>query len=60
MSNSANKQRHPEHNKPSAQPTPRNQGQRTPDSRSDRESQVGSSNQTRIRRRDVGQPVHLR
>ncbi|MDO9194881.1 hypothetical protein [Rhodoferax sp.] len=33
-----------------------NQGQRTPDSRSDRESHVGGSNQSQSRRGSVGSP----
>jgi hypothetical protein len=33
-----------------------NQGQRTPDSRSDREAQVGGSNQSQSRRGPVGSP----
>lgn len=33
-----------------------NQGQRTPDSRSDRESHVGGSNQSQSRRGPVGTP----
>ena len=34
--------------------TPLNQGQRTPDSRSDREAHVGGSNQSQSRRGPVG------
>ncbi|ABD67940.1 hypothetical protein Rfer_0182 [Rhodoferax ferrireducens T118] len=37
-------------------PTQLNQGQRTPDSRSDRESHVGGSNQSQSRRGPVGTP----
>ena len=37
-------------------PTQLNQGQRTPDSRSDRESHVGGSNQSQSRRGSVGSP----
>jgi hypothetical protein len=36
------------------EPTQLNQGQRTPDSRSDREAQVGGSNQSQSRRGPVG------
>jgi hypothetical protein len=32
------------------EPTQKNQGKRTPESRSDRESQIGSSNQSQARR----------
>lgn len=35
-------------------PTQLNQGQRTPDSRSDREAHVGGSNQSQSRRGSVG------
>lgn len=38
------------------EPTQLNQGQRTPDSRSDRESHVGGSNQSQSRRGPVGTP----
>jgi hypothetical protein len=37
-------------------PTQLNQGHRTPDSRSDRESHVGGSNQSQSRRGPVGTP----
>ena len=37
-------------------PTQLNQGQRTPDSRSDREAHVGGSNQSQSRRGPVGTP----
>lgn len=37
-------------------PTQLNQGQRTPDSRSDREAHVGGSNQSQSRRGPVGSP----
>lgn len=37
-------------------PTQLNQGQRTPDSRSDREAHVGGSNQSQSRRGSVGNP----
>ena len=37
-------------------PTQLNQGQRTPKSRHDRESNVGSSNQSQSRRGPVGSP----
>lgn len=37
-------------NKPSAQPTQRNQARRTPGSRHDRDSQIGSGNQPQMRR----------
>ncbi len=37
-------------------PTQLNQGKRTPDSRSDRESHVGGSNQSQSRRGPVGTP----
>lgn len=36
--------------------TPLNQGQRTPESRSDRESHVGGSNQSQSRRGPTGSP----
>ena len=36
------------------EPTQLNQGQRTPDSRSDREAHVGGSNQSQSRRVQVG------
>lgn len=36
------------------EPTKLNQGQRTPDSRSDREAHVGGSNQSQSRRGSVG------
>jgi hypothetical protein len=36
------------------EPTQLNQGQRTPDSRSDREAHVGGSNQSQSRRGPVG------
>jgi hypothetical protein len=36
------------------EPTQLNQGQRTPDSRSDREAHVGGSNQSQSRRGTVG------
>jgi hypothetical protein len=36
------------------QPTQKNEGRRTPESRSDRESQVGSQNQTQARRGGLG------
>jgi hypothetical protein len=36
------------------EPTQLNQGQRTPDSRSDREAHVGGSNQSQSRRGSVG------
>lgn len=38
------------------EPTQLNQGQRTPDSRSDREAHVGGSNQSQSRRGPVGSP----
>ncbi|CAN5120975.1 hypothetical protein BH10PSE16_BH10PSE16_33990 [soil metagenome] len=38
------------------EPTQLNQGQRTPDSRSDREAHVGGSNQSQSRRGPVGTP----
>lgn len=38
------------------EPTQLNQGKRTPDSRSDRESHVGGSNQSQSRRGPVGSP----
>lgn len=38
------------------EPTQLNQGQRTPDSRSDRETHVGGSNQSQSRRGPVGTP----
>ena len=38
------------------EPTQLNQGERTPDSRSDRESHVGGSNQSQSRRGPVGTP----
>lgn len=38
------------------EPTQLNQGQRTPDSRSDREAHVGGSNQSQSRRGPVGNP----
>lgn len=44
-----------DHNKLGEQaPTQLNQGHRTPDSRSDRESHVGGSNQSQSRRGPVG------
>ncbi len=44
-----------DHNKVGEQaPTQKNEGQRTPQSRSDRESQVGSSNQSQSRRGGAG------
>ena len=36
------------------EPTQLNQGQRTPDSRSDREAHIGSGNQSQSRRRSAG------
>lgn len=52
MSNSPNTRhpQHAEHNKPSADSKQRNEGQRTPESRHDRESHVGSANQTQARK----------
>lgn len=45
----------PDHNKAGNQsPTPRNEPRRTAESRHDRESQVGSSNQTQSRRGGTG------
>lgn len=38
------------------EPTQLNQGQRTPDSRSDREAHVGGSNQSQSRRGQAGSP----
>jgi hypothetical protein len=38
------------------EPTQLNQGQRTPDSRSDREAHVGGSNQSQSRRGPAGAP----
>jgi len=38
----------------STQPTQLNQGQRTPESRSDREAHIGGSNQSQSRRGPVG------
>ncbi|MBH2020495.1 hypothetical protein [Polaromonas sp.] len=38
------------------EPTQLNQGQRTPDSRSDREAHVGGGNQSQSRRGPVGTP----
>jgi len=38
------------------EPTQLNQGQRTPDSRSDREAHVGGSNQSQSRRGPAGSP----
>jgi len=38
------------------EPTQLNQGQRTPDSRSDRESHMGGGNQSQSRRGSVGTP----
>ena len=38
------------------EPTQLNQGKRTPDSRSDRESHVGASNQSQSRRGPAGTP----
>lgn len=49
VENDANKQGEQE-------PTQLNQGQRTPDSRSDREGHVGGSNQSQSRRGPVGTP----
>ena len=51
MSNSSNARHpeHPEHNKPGKQNTQKNEAQRTPESRHDRESHIGSSNQTKSR-----------
>ncbi len=44
-----------DHNKVGEQaPTQKNQGERTPQSRSDRESQVGSGNQSQSRRGGAG------
>ncbi|MFN3570766.1 MAG: hypothetical protein ACK4VX_10870 [Polaromonas sp.] len=44
-----------DHNKVGEQaPTQKNQGERTPESRSDRESQVGSGNQSQSRRGGAG------
>ena len=44
-------------NKPgSKDPTQLNQGQRTPDSRHDREAHVGGSNQSQSRRGPAGSP----
>jgi hypothetical protein len=40
------------------EPTQLNQGQRTPDSRSDREAHVGGSNQSQSRRGPVGANKH--
>ena len=56
MSNSQNAKRpqpdHAEHNKPKngGQATQTHASRRTPESRSDRESQVGGSNQTQARK----------
>jgi len=52
MSNSQNDRKgHTEHNKGGHQPvTQRNEPKRTPESRHDRESQVGGSNQTQVRK----------
>jgi hypothetical protein len=45
------------HKKLGAQePTQLNQGKRTPDSRNDRESHLGSSNQSQSRRGSAGSP----
>lgn len=44
-----------DHNKVgNTQPTQKNEGKRTPDSRSDRESNIGSSNQNQSRRGSTG------
>ena len=44
-----------QHNKVGTQqPTQKNEGRRTPDSRNDRESQAGSSNQAQQRRGRTG------
>lgn len=44
-----------DHNKVGEQPpTQKNEGERTPESRSDRESQVGSGNQSQSRRGGAG------
>lgn len=52
MSNSQNDRKgHTEHNKPSKQATQRHESRRTPESRHDRESQMGSDNQAQARRR---------
>ena len=49
--NDSNDSRDTEHNKAGNQPlTPRNEPRRTPESRHDRESQVGSGNQHQSRR----------
>lgn len=40
----------------SQSPTQKNEGKRTPESRSDRESQVGGDNQTKGRKGGVGAP----
>jgi hypothetical protein len=51
MSNSQNDRKgQTEHNKAGRKdPTPRNEPRRTPESRHDRESQVGSTNQASVR-----------
>lgn len=51
MSNSSNSRHpeHPEHNKPGKEATQKNEAKRTPESRHDRESHVGSANQTKAR-----------
>lgn len=52
MSNSQNDRKgHTEHNKPSKHATQQHESRRTPESRHDRESQVGSHNQAQARRR---------
>ncbi len=44
-----------DHNKiGNTEPTQKNEGKRTPDSRSDRESNIGGSNQNQSRRGTVG------
>ena len=52
MSNSSNARhpQHPEHNKPGKAVTQKNEAQRTPESRNDRESHLGSANQTNARK----------
>jgi len=56
MSNSQNDRKgQTEHNKPGHHPaTQRNEPQRTPESRHDRESQVGAGNQSQARRGTPG------
>ncbi len=48
-----------DHNKIGDQaPTQKNEGQRTPESRHDRESHVGSGNQNQSRRGGAGSGIH--